>query len=106
MIGFQRLNISGSSAARSPLQPPTAERPKIVSSSDPSTSTAVCTASVYATARMPPTTVYSPVRITSSTDPIQKLLNVAPPTTTCTSGSSAPKTTPPAKMPTAILVST
>ena len=35
-IGFHRLNISGSSDARRALQPPSAARPKTVSSSDPS----------------------------------------------------------------------
>jgi len=44
--GFQRLNMSGSSAARKPLQPPIFARPNAVSSVDPTTSTSVCTASV------------------------------------------------------------
>ena len=66
----------------------------------------VCTASVYATARMPPTTVYRPVRTTTATDPIQKLLKTVPPMFTASPGSNVPNTTPPAKMPTAILVRT
>jgi len=46
------------------------------------------------------------VSTTTSTDPTQKLLKVAPATSTRSSGRSVPNTTPPAKMPTAILVST
>ena len=57
MIGFHRLNMSGSSASLSPPQPPSALSPNHVSSPDPSTSTSVCSASVYATARIPPATV-------------------------------------------------
>ena len=38
----------------------------------------------------------------TATEPIQKLLIVPPPIVRCTSGSSVAKTTPPAKMPTAI----
>ena len=55
---------------------------------------------------MPPITVYRPVSSTTATEPIQKLLRTAPPTCTCSPGSSVPKTTPPAKMPTATFVST
>jgi hypothetical protein len=40
------------------------------------------------------------------TEPTQKLLNTIPPICTCSSGSSVPNTTPPAKMPTAIFVRT
>jgi hypothetical protein len=47
-----------------------------------------------------------PVRITTSTEPIQKLLKTVFPIWMFSSGSSVPKTTPPAKMPTAIFVST
>jgi hypothetical protein len=55
---------------------------------------------------MPPATVYSPVSRTTSTDPIQKLFSVMLPSCSDISGSSVPNTTPPAKMPTAILVMT
>jgi hypothetical protein len=55
---------------------------------------------------MPPITAYNPVKTTTRTDPIQKLLKTVPPTWICISGSSVPNTTPPAKMPTAIFVST
>jgi len=55
---------------------------------------------------MPPSTVYSPVISTTRTDPIQKLLKLNPAMSRCSSGSSTPKTTPPAKIPTANLVTT
>jgi hypothetical protein len=53
---------------------------------------------------MPPTTVYKPVSRTTATDPSQKLFNVRPPSCRLSSGINVPKTTPPAKMPTAIFV--
>ncbi len=55
--GFQRLNMSEGSAARNAPQPPIASSPYQVSTAEPSTRIAVCTASVYATARIPPSTV-------------------------------------------------
>ena len=55
---------------------------------------------------MPPNTVYRPVSSTTATVPIQKLLNVAPPTRSATSGKSVAKTTPPAKIATANFVRT
>src|SRR5207237_7080698 len=55
---------------------------------------------------IPPSTVYRPVSSTTATVPIQKLLNVAPPTRRATSGNRVAKTTPPAKIATANLVST
>ncbi len=55
--GFHRLKYSGSSAARSPLHPPSSDSPNMVSRSEPMIRISVCSASVYATARMPPITV-------------------------------------------------
>ena len=56
---------------------------------------------------MPPATVYRPVRTTTATEPIQKLLKTAnPKLAKFRSGSSVANTTPPAKMPTAIFVNT
>ena len=55
--GFHMLNIVGSRAARSWSHPPRARRPKIVRSMEPATRITVWTASVYATARIPPSTV-------------------------------------------------
>ena len=43
--------------ARSPLHPPSSDSPKKVSRSEPMIRISVCSASVYATARMPPITV-------------------------------------------------
>ena len=51
---------------------------------------------------MPPSVVYRPVSTITSTEPIQKLSIEMPPMFKCISGKSVPKTTPPAKMPTAI----
>ena len=55
---------------------------------------------------MPPSMVYSPVRTITRTDPIQKLSIVIAPICRRSSGSSVAKTTPPAKMPTAIFETT
>ena len=44
--GFQRLNMSDGSAARKAPQPPIASSPYQVSTAEPSTRIAVCTASV------------------------------------------------------------
>ena len=106
MSGFQRLNMSDGSAARSSCQPPSRIRPNTVMRTEPTMRMIVCTASVYATPRIPPATVYSPVSTTTATEPTQKLLKVAPPRCNRASGSRVAKTTPPAKMPTANLVST
>ena len=106
MIGFHRLKRSGSSAALSPPQPPRWDSPNQVSSPEPTIRTSVCSASVYATARMPPATVYMPVSTITTREPTQKLLRAQGPSWSCTSGSSVANTIPPAKIPTAILVST
>jgi hypothetical protein len=55
--GFQRLNMSEGRAARKALQPPSLARPNTVNTAEPTTRIPVCTASVYATARIPPMTV-------------------------------------------------
>ncbi len=55
---------------------------------------------------MPPRAVYRPVSTITSTEPIQKLLISIPPRFSRTSGKSVAKTTPPAKMPTAIFETT
>ncbi len=55
---------------------------------------------------MPPSAVYKPVSTMTSTEPIQKLSISAPPRFSFRSGSNVENTTPPAKMPTAILETT
>src|SRR5688572_23938748 len=71
--GFHRLNISDPAHFRNSPHPPSSIRPYVVSSVDPRISTTTCTVSLYATARIPPSAVYSPVRTITRTDPIQKL---------------------------------
>jgi hypothetical protein len=60
------------------------------------------TASLYTTARMPPSAVYKPVKAITSTEPIQKLSITVVPSWIWISGSSVENTRPPAKIPTAI----
>src|SRR6185369_8086464 len=102
IIGFQRLNISEPHQWRSSCQPPSFTSPYAVRENEPRMSTKVCTASLYATARIPPRAVYKPVRTITRTEPIQNESMVVPPIVICSSGNSVPKTTPPAKIPTAI----
>ncbi len=56
-MGFHRLNMSEPQISRRRLQPPNSCKPKIVSSAEPPMRTQTWTASLYATARMPPSSV-------------------------------------------------
>src|ERR1700687_4534468 len=100
--GFHKLNMSDPHQWRSSPQPPNLCSPQNVSSAEPLMSTITCTASLYATARIPPSMVYRPVSTITNTEPIQKLSITVPPIFRLTSGKSVPNTTPPAKIPTAI----
>src|SRR2546425_700014 len=73
MSGFQRLNMSDGSAARSSCQPPSRIRPNTAMRTEPTMRMIVCTASVYATPRIPPATVYSPGSTTTATEQTQRV---------------------------------